>query len=247
MITAVYNNEAFIGSALASAQAQDYPNIEHIIVDGGSTDQTLAILENHREKIAKLISEPDEGIYDALNKGISAATGKYIAFLHSDDIFGHPAALSNLVEQLESTDSEFSCSDVLIIERDSEKIIRFYRSNFFREWLFKLGWMPPHPGCVYARALHDEFGPYSTKFKIAGDFDFLVRVFFGRKIQWTYTNQVTMKMRRGGASNAGLASKRLIAKELTEALRANGITVTPALQILRYPIRILELIMRPKT
>ena len=123
----------------------------------------------------------------------------------------------------------FSCSDVLIVEQDSEKIIRFYRSNFFREWLFKLGWMPPHPGCLYERALHDEFGLYSTRFKIAGDFDFLVRIFFGRKIKWTYTNQITMKMRRGGVSNAGLASKRLIAAELAEALKANGVSASPIL------------------
>ena len=112
---------------------------------------------------------------------------------------------------------------------------------------FKLGWMPPHPGCLYERALHDEFGLYSTRFKIAGDFDFLVRIFFGRKIKWTYTNQITMKkMRRGGVSNAGLASKRLIAAELAEALKANGVSASPILQLLRYPIRLLELVMRPK-
>ena len=136
LITAVYNNEAFIGTRTrisASARLPQYRTHHHRWRVHGPD---LEILESNRDKIAKIISEPDEGIYDALNKGIKAASGKYIAFLHSDDIFEHASALSNLVQQIEFTNSEFSCSDVLIVEQDSEKIIRFYRSNFFREWLF---------------------------------------------------------------------------------------------------------------
>lgn len=246
IITAVYNNREFVTTALESARKQDYPNIEHVIVDGGSTDGTLEILEAHREHIATMISEPDDGIYDALNKGIQQATGKYIAFLHSDDVFGSDSVISNLVEQAERHNAEFCCSDVIIVDRDSDRIIRFYRSNFFREWLFKIGWMPPHPGCLFKRALHDEFGLYSTRFKIAGDFDFMVRIFFGRKIRWTYLDQITMKMRRGGASNSGFASKRMIAQELARSLEENGVDAWPILQLLRYPIRALELVTRPK-
>jgi len=246
LITAVYNNETHLRDALESAKSQDYPHIEHIIIDGGSTDGTLEILEDYREEIALVISEPDSGIYDALNKGIRNASGTYIAFLHSDDVFDNPAALRRLVEASEHSNAEFCCSDVVIVDRDSDEIIRFYMAQYFRTWLFKIGWMPPHPGCLFKRSLHDEFGLYSTKFKIAGDFDFMVRMFFSRTIRWTYVNNITMRMRRGGASNSGLSSKRQIATELHRSLCDNGVKTWPFLQLLRYPIRAVEIFARPK-
>ena len=246
VITAVYNNVEHVASALEAVAAQDYPRIEHVVIDGGSTDGTLDVIARFKDHLAVVVSEPDSGLYDALNKGIANANGKYIAFLHSDDLFQDDQVISSMVTLMVAEDAEFCCSDVVIVDQESDKVLRYYMAGYFRRWLFRTGWMPPHPGCMFSRALHDEFGLYSTQFRIAGDFDFMVRMFYGRDIRWTYLNQVTMRMRGGGLSNAGFASKRLIVEEVQRALRQNGIWSPSVFQLARYVIRGAELFLRPK-
>ena len=246
VITAVYNNVDQVGAAIEAVLAQDYPNIEHVIIDGGSTDGTLDVIAQYRDRLAAFVSEPDSGLYDALNKGIRKANGRFIAFLHSDDSFQDGQVISSMVRRMVEQGAEFCCSDVVIVDQETDRILRYYRAGYFRRWLFRTGWMPPHPGCMFSRALHDEFGLYSTEFKIAGDFDFMVRMFFGRDIKWTYLNQISMRMRQGGLSNSGFASKRLIANELNRSLKQNGVWAPPILQAARYLIRATELVTRPK-
>ena len=245
VITAVFNNIHVVGDALQSVQEQDYPNIEHILIDGGSTDGTFEFLNARRAQLSYLISEPDTGIYDALNKGIKVAQGEYIAILHSDDVFDSPHVISALVESLEQNGADVCCSDVVITDRQSNSIQRFYMAHYFRNWLLRIGWMPPHPGLLIRRSIHERFGVYDTQYKIAGDFDFLVRIFLSDAVSWTYLNQVTTKMRTGGASNSGIRSKLNILREQNSILRRHGFFSSPLLLGLRYPLRFFELFARP--
>jgi glycosyltransferase involved in cell wall biosynthesis len=246
IITVVYNNVKHIREAIQSVISQDYLSIEYIVIDGGSTDGTLAVIHEYRDNISTLISEPDNGIFDALNKGIRKAKGSVIAILHSDDVFFDGSVVSNMLERMSATNAEFCFSDLVIVDKSGSKILRYYMAHYFKRWMFRIGWLPPHPTCFMKRALFDEFGLYSTDYDVAGDFDFLVRIFYARKIRWTYLDGITVKMRYGGASNSGWKSKINNINEISRVLHANNIWTLRIFQILRYIIRLFELFVRPR-
>jgi len=246
IITVVYNNVKYIGESIESVLSQDYHPVEYIVIDGGSTDGTLDVVEKYRDKISVFLSEPDDGIYDALNKGINIATGDVIAILHSDDLFCGECVVSDMVKRMSDTKSEFCFSDMVIVDSVSDKVLRYYMAGYFSRWMFRMGWMPPHPTCFINKSLFDEFGLYSLKYKVAGDFDFLLRIFYKRDIHWSYLDRVTVKMRQGGVSNSGLISKKIIAKEINHSLRSNNVWSLPVFQLGRYFIRLLEFLIKPK-
>ncbi len=246
VITVVYNNSKHIRGAIESVLSQDYFRTEYIVIDGDSTDGTVEIVKEYKHKISFIISEPDEGIYDALNKGIRHATGDIIAILHSDNIFCDKEVVSDMVFKMINRDAEFCFSDMVIVDNESEKLLRYYKANYFSRWMFRMGWMPPHPTCFIKKSLFDEFGLYSLDYKIVSDFDFFVRIFFGRDINWAYLNRITVKMRSGGLSNSGLKSKKLIADEINHSLSINKVWSLPIFQLGRYLIRLLELVVKPK-
>ena len=248
IITVVYNNDKYIEHALKSVLGQDYSNIEYIVIDGGSNDGTMEVIEKYREQISVIVSETDEGIYDAINKGISLSTGDCIAILHSDDEFFDSNVVSRMMSCMRDNESDICFSDMVITDQSLRKILRYYRADYFSKWLFRIGWMPPHPTCFIKKSLFDEFGLYSTKYKIAGDFDFLVKIFYRKKnLKWSYLNIISVRMRHGGISNSGYAGKFLINKEINKSLSDNGVWSTPILQIARYPIRLLELLIYLRT
>ena len=246
IITVVYNNVKYIGESIESVLSQDYHPVEYIVIDGGSTDGTLDVVEKYRDKISVFLSEPDDGIYDALNKGINIATGDVIAILHSDDLFCGECVVSDMVKRMSDTKSEFCFSDMVIVDSVSDKVLRYCMAGYFSRWMFRMGWMPPHPTCFINKSLFDEFGLYSLKYKVAGDFDFLLRIFYKRDIHWSYLDRVTVKMRQGGVSNSGLISKKIIAKEINHSLRSNNVWSLPVFQLGRYFIRLLEFLIKPK-
>jgi glycosyltransferase involved in cell wall biosynthesis len=246
IITVVYNNVEKIRSTLKSVISQDYPQIEYIVIDGGSTDGTIEIIGEYLDKISVFISEPDKGIYDALNKGVICASGDVVAILHSDDRFCNTHICSDIMKHMDKTRAEFCFSDMVIVDSFSGKILRYYMANYFKRWMFRIGWMPPHPTCFINKSLFDEFGIYSTDYKIAGDFDLLVRFFHGRKIRWSYLDQITIKMSGGGVSNSGWHSKRLIFNEINLSLKSNGVWSLSVFQLMRYIVRMLEIIIKPK-
>jgi glycosyltransferase involved in cell wall biosynthesis len=247
IITVVRNNQSTIKDAIDSVIRQTYKNIEYIVIDGASTDGTIDVIEKYQDKISVFLSEPDKGLYDALNKGIRLASGDVIAILHSDDLFSDRFVVSDMIEEMAVKNAEIAFSDMVIVDNSMTKVLRYYMASYFSPWMFKIGWMPPHPTCFIKKSLFDEFGAYSLDYKVAGDFDFLVRIFYARDISWTYLNRVTVKMRQGGVSNTGISSKKIIAKEINQSLRSNNIWSLPIFQLSRYFIRLLELIIRPKS
>jgi len=247
IITVVWNNKKTIKDSINSVLNQTYADIEYIVVDGSSSDGTVDIVKGYADKISHFISEPDEGIYDALNKGIELASGDVIGILHSDDLFSDRFVVSDMMERMVVENAEIAFSDMVIVDNSMTKVLRYYMASYFSPWMFKIGWMPPHPTCFIKKSLFDEFGMYSLDYKVAGDFDFLVRIFYARDISWTYLNRVTVKMRQGGVSNIGFSSKKIIAKEINQSLRSNNVWSLPIFQLGRYFIRLLELFIRPKS
>jgi glycosyltransferase involved in cell wall biosynthesis len=246
IITVVFNNSDYIRDAIESVVCQNYPSIEYIVIDGGSTDGTIEVIKEYQNQISVFISETDKGIYDALNKGVAHASGDVVAILHSDDQFCNACVVSNIMHRMSESNAEFCFSDMVIVDNLSGRVLRYYMANFFKEWMFRVGWMPPHPTCFIKRALFDEFGVYSTKYKIAGDFDLLVRFFYGRRIRWTYLDQISVKMAAGGLSNSGWKSKRLIFNEINQVLKSNNVWSLSIFQLIRYPIRLMEFLVKPK-
>jgi len=247
IITVVYNNVEKIQNAIQSVLSQDYSNIEYIVIDGNSNDGTSLAIGKFSENIDCIISSPDKGLYDALNKGIELSTGDVIGILHSDDLFADVRVVSDMIQALEEKGSEFIFSDLVIVNPETNKLKRFYMAHYFRPWMLRIGWVPPHPTVFMKKTLFDEFGLYSLDYSIASDFDLLVRIFYGREIRWTYLNRITVIMGSKGISNSGLSNKLLMAKEINQSLKKNKVSTLMIFQLLRYLIRVFEFLIKPKS
>ena len=224
--------------------SQTYTEIEYIIIDGGSNDKTLDILETYKEDIDILISEKDNGLYDGLNKGIGMSTGDIIGILHSDDIFEHEDVLFNIAKTMSDNETDMCFSDTLIVDSEN-KITRFYSSKYFNRYLLRVGWMPSHPATFIKRSVFEKFGNYSLHYSVASDFDFFLRVFKSNNINWKYLDDITVRMATGGSSNQGLKSKILILREIKQSLKNNGYVSLYIIQLFRYLLRLFEFINRP--
>ncbi len=224
IITITHNSERTILQTLQSVHQQTYPNLEHIIIDGSSTDSTLQIIEQYKDSIAYCISEPDKGIYDALNKGIAAATGDVIGILNSDDMFASREAVAHIAQAFEQNDIEVLYGDLeycKIIPNTPKQIIRQWKSNPFRKKDLRYGWMPPHPTLYCRKEIFAQNGTYNDTYTIAGDYDFMLRLFQLPSLKSFYLPEVLVTMRTGGISNRNL--KNIIRKmqEDWRAIRAN--------------------------
>lgn len=224
VITASYNNAPTIEAAMLSVQNQQNIDIEHLIIDGGSTDETPDIVKRCSNTRTRFVSEPDNGIYDALNKGIRLATGQYIAFLHADDFLAYPTALSEVVELFELSGTDGVYADLMYVSKTkTEKIIRYWKSGHYHIGLLKLGWMPPHPTLILPKKLYEKHGLFNTNFQIAADYDFMLRLLWVNKINLAYLPKVTYKMRIGGASNRSVGNMMKKSIEDYNALKTNNL------------------------
>ncbi len=204
IITVCYNRKDTIAKAIASVLGQDYPNIEYIVIDGSSTDGTKEIIETYSDKIAIYISEPDSGMYDAINKGLLLATGAIVGLMHSDDEFYDPTVVSKIVttfQNFPNTDGVYG--DGIYISNDvEERIVRNRIGGAYDFKKIKCGWLPLHPTVYIKRSIINKYGFYNLDFKIASDTEFLLRYLFKHKINMTYLNEYVVKMRMGGLSTS---------------------------------------------
>ena len=223
VITAVYNNREHVAEALDSVLAQSHPEVELVVIDGGSTDGTLDVLRGYGDRIAVLVSEPDQGIYDALNKGIRLATGDVIGFLHSDDVFADADSLARVTSGFLSEDIDAVYGDLVYVRRDNtQSIVRRWKSGTFTLGRLREGWMPPHPAFYARRSVYERLGGFDTSYRIAADYDCMLR-FLSSGIRTVYVPQVLVKMRLGGASNRSLKNVIQKSREDYRALRENRV------------------------
>ncbi|WP_324030345.1 glycosyltransferase [Pantoea sp. JZ2] len=224
IITATYNSEKTIKDTVLSLQSQDYPNIEFIIIDGASKDNTLAVAQENCTRITKIISEPDRGIYDALNKGILNATGDIIGFLHSDDIFSYPSAISEIVSGFTDDDIDAVYSDLnYVSQKNTDKVVRKWLSGFYDVKKIKLGWMPPHPTFYMKKKRYDEWGVFDLTYRISADYDSLLRYLYVHKANVSYLPKVTISMRVGGESNRSIKNILKKSREDIDVIKKNGL------------------------
>jgi glycosyltransferase involved in cell wall biosynthesis len=238
IITVVYNNEC-IGTAIESVIRQDYPFIEYIVVDGGSTDRTLDIISAYRNRIQKVVSEPDLGIYDAINKGIKMATGDIVGLLHADDFLADDQVISRIVRVFgEHPGLKAAYADVVFTHRDDlSKVTRYYSSRHFKPWMFKFGFQPAHPTFYAERKLFEQLGLYSTQYKIAGDFELLMRFLYIHKVNTLYVRDVWVKMRMGGVSTAGVKSLLKLNGEILHACKSNEVYTNMLMVYSKYMVK----------
>lgn len=226
IITSCYNREATIRGAIESVLAQDYKDIEYIVVDGASKDGSLQIIKEYEGRIAKIVSEPDHGMYEAINKGIRQATGDVIGLLHSDDFFYDNHVVSRIVEQLERTGAEFLYGNGLFVNAENtDKVIRKWIGGTYRLWKVRRGWLPLHPTCYIRREAIEHRGLYNETYKIAADTDFLLRYLLGGDITVTYLDQYIVRMRMGGLSTDS-EKRRQMWREDIRVYRSHGLIPT---------------------
>ncbi|MFB1489931.1 MULTISPECIES: glycosyltransferase family 2 protein [unclassified Thiocapsa] len=213
-----------IGDCLASVASQTYSNREHVVIDAASRDGTLEILRGHRDQLAVLVSEPDGGIYDGLNKGIDRASGEVVGFLHADDVFAGPDVLTRVADAFSAPGVDAVYGDLVYVAReDTLRVIRYWRSGEYRRSRLRWGWAPPHPTLYLRRSLYERFGGFDLRYGIAGDYDLMLRMLMQLSGRVVYVPEVLVRMRVGGVSNRSLKHLLQKSREDYRILRANAV------------------------
>ncbi len=224
IITAVFNRASTIAGALESVQQQTYAPIEHLVIDGGSSDGTLAVVEGCKDPRIHMTSEPDHGIYDALNKGIRAARGEVIGLVHSDDWLAHERVLEVIARAFEDPAIDGVYGDLEYVSASNPaRVIRYWKSGAYHPGRLKQGWMPPHPTLYLRREVFERYGLYDTGFQISADYDAILRYLARGRINLAYIPEVLVKMRVGGESNRSIGRIFQKSQEDLRALRRNGV------------------------
>jgi glycosyltransferase involved in cell wall biosynthesis len=242
VITVCYNSEATLQKAIDSVAGQSWPNIEHIVIDGASRDATIKIIQRNISKIAHFVSEPDNGVYQAMNKGLKLATGDVIAFLNSDDVYCSPHIVETVVRSMQAKGLDALYGDVEFFHATNpNKVVRTYNSGRFSPSRIGWGWMPAHPALFIRRDVYERFGYFREDFKIAGDYEFVARVFKSGELKSKHLDQVLVRMQTGGLSTAGLAATYRLNKEILRACRQNGISTNWLKVLSKYFFKLREL------
>lgn len=247
MVTVVRNNADTIEETIRSIAGQNFRGIEHIVVDGCSTDGTTDAIKRNLGTVTTYISEPDQGIYDAMNKGIRLATGDVIGFLNADDVYVNPGVIARVVDTLRRADADACYADLVYVSPyDPSRIIRYWKSRPYAEGLFESGWMPAHPTFFARRIVYERFGGFDLAFRRQADFELTMRFLAVHKITSVYIPELWVRMRTGGFSNNSLSG---IWKGNIEAYRAckkHNLPITPLFIARKLISRLPQLFNRPR-
>lgn len=223
IVTISFNSAATIRDTIESVLSQDYPDIEYIIKDGGSKDDTLKIIESFGDKI-KLVSQPDKGIYDAMSQGVALTTGEVVGIINSDDFYPDNQVITRVAEAFRKYKTDAVYGDLQYVDyNDKSKIVRYWMSGEYRRERFLNGWMPPHPTFFLKKSVYDKFGLYDASFKSAGDYELMLRMLYKHQISAAYIPHVQMRMRTGGVSNITLKNRIRANQEDRRAWKINGL------------------------
>ena len=245
IITVARNSEDTIGDTVRSVIGQTHKDIEYIIVDGASEDGTLNVLKPYRQKIAKIVSEPDASVYDAMNKGIALAKGEVIGFLNADDIYAHERVLEKICEVFNDRNVQGCYSDLVYVDKfDLGRVVRYWKSCNYREGLFERGWQPPHPTFFLRREMFDKYGSFDISFKYAADTELTMRMLAVGAVRATYLNEVLVKMRVGGISNRNIRNIVRGNIAVYRACKKCGLRISPFFIILKIFSRAAQYLRR---
>lgn len=242
IITVVYNNEKTILDAMQSVLSQSYKNIEYVIIDGGSTDNTVNLINRHKDKLWYFVSEKDNGLYDAMNKGICASTGDLIGILNSDDMYQDSDVITSVIDQFNSDPKlDILYGDLVYVKSDNtDKVVRYWKSKGYYDRFFENANVPPHPALFVRSKVYKEAGFFDLDYKIAADYEFMLRIFKNHKFNSKYTKKLMVRMRLGGASNANLTSIIKQNKEVLNAWKKNNLKSPFYLMPLRVIKKIIQ-------
>lgn len=244
IVTASYNSVKTLADTMESVLGQIYTDWEYIVVDGGSTDGTVDLIRKYEPRFGgkmKWTSEPDKGIYDAMNKGIQKSTGDVIGILNSDDYYTTTDALSTIASALSDEKLDAVYGDIHFVkEGEPNKVVRYYSSRQFKPFWLRFGFMPAHPSFYVRRAVYQKAGLYDISYKIGSDFEMMVRLFRKQRIRYQYLAKDIVTMRTGGMSTKGIKSRRTLLAEDVRACRSNGIYTNQLIVALKYLYKVLE-------
>ena len=245
IITVCLNSSETIENTIKSILSQDYNDIEYIVIDGGSQDDTHKFLAKYQDKISHSISEPDNGIYDAMNKGIKLSTGHIVGFLNANDLYASNTIISQVVTSIQQNDYEAVYGDLLYVDQlDTSKVVRYWRAGKYTKGAFRSGWVIPHPTFFCRRELFEKYGYFNDKFQIAADFELMLRFIENHQIKIGYMPKVLVKMRRGGKAYIlrGIIRGNM---EIIRSFRLNNLNISPFFFIHKPIIKICQLFNRP--
>lgn len=250
VITAVYNRADSIADCMASFASQTYPDKEQLVIDGASTDNTVEVVKQHLSPQVRLNSEPDSGIYDALNKGVRLAKSDIIGFLHSDDMFGGPDVLARVAAEFDKDpELEGVYGDLVYVAADDpSKTIRYWKSGHYAPGHFLLGWMPPHPTLFLRKSVYERVGEFRTDFDIAADYEFTLRALHVHRMRVKYIPEVFTRMRLGGMSNRSLGNLVRKTRQDLKAWQLNGMGhLGPSAVLLKNVTKLPQFFVRPES
>lgn len=243
IITVSYNSAKTIHDTITSVLSQDYPNIEYIIVDGLSTDNTCNIVKSFGTRISRLVSEKDKGLYDAMNKGIALATGDIVGIINSDDIYAHNKVISQVISKFEQKNIDVVYGDLFYFKTGfPDRALRYYRGGLFSLRRVRYGLMPPHPTFFIKKSVYDKFGKFDTNYTLSADFDLILRFLGVHKVSFEYVPEVLVKMRTGGKSTSSLKRTLIMNQEDLDSCRSHGIKTNLFKFYLKYVFKIFHIL-----